>query len=174
MNKIGFFGGCFNPPTNIHIKIANNLIEQGKLDKIVFVPVNDYYKKENLVEANHRYNMLKLATKNYDNLEVDDIEIKENRQLFAVDAFEVICNSIFAKNSQVFLIMGSDNYKKMPTWKEYEKIKDKYNYIIIERDKNEISSTEIRDMIKNNDKKVLEFLSKEVYEYIVENDLYKL
>ena len=46
MKKIGFFGGCFNPPTNMHIKIANNLIKEGKLDKVVFVPMNDFYKKE--------------------------------------------------------------------------------------------------------------------------------
>lgn len=98
MNKIGFFGGCFNPPTNIHIRIANKLIEEGKLDKVIFVPVNDYYKKENLVQAKHRYNMLQLATKKYDKLEVDDIEIKENRKLCAVDVFEIIGGrSLFGK-----------------------------------------------------------------------------
>lgn len=174
MKKIGFFGGCFNPPTNVHIKIANNLIKQGNLDKVVFIPVNDYYKKQDLIEAKHRYNMLKLATMGYDNLEVDDIEIKEKRKLFAVDAFEVISNSNFAKDTEVFLIMGSDNYHKMPNWKDYDKIKDKYNYIIIERDEKEISSTQIRDMIKNNDEKVLEYISTEVYAYIFQNELYKL
>ena len=25
--KIGFFGGCFNPPTNTHIDLANKLIK---------------------------------------------------------------------------------------------------------------------------------------------------
>ena len=176
MRKIGFFGGCFNPPTNMHIKIANDLIEQEKLDKVVFVPVNDYYKKENLAEAKHRYNMLCLAVKKYPNLEIDDILIKENRKLFAVDAFDVIYNSEFAnKNKQnIFLIMGSDNYNKMPEWKDYDKIKDKYSYIVIDRDENEISSTQIRKMIKNNDKDVVNYLPKEVYNYIVENNLYKL
>jgi nicotinate-nucleotide adenylyltransferase len=173
MKKIGFFGGCFNPPTNMHIKIAKDLIEQGKLDKVVFVPVNNYYKKENLAEAKHRYNMLCLATKNYPNLEVDDILIKEDRKLFAVNAFEVISNSNFEKKN-IFLVMGSDNYNKMPTWKDYNKIKNKYNYIVIERDKDEISSTQIRDMIKNNDKHVMEYLSEDVYKYILENNLYKL
>lgn len=175
MKRIGFFGGCFNPPSIIHIKIANNLIETGKLDKVVFVPVNDYYKKKDLVEAKHRYNMLKLATKDYHNLEADDIEIRENRELFAVDAFEVINNSSFAKETvkeNVYLIMGSDNFKKMPTWKEYERIKDKYNYVVIDRDEKEISSTKIREMIKKDDKKVLEYLSKEVYKYIIDNNLY--
>ncbi len=177
MERIGFFGGCFNPPTNIHIKIANNLIKQGKLDKVVFVPVNDYYKKENLASARDRFNMLKLATKKYDNLEVDDIEINENRPLFAVDAFEVIGDSPYAtkcRKRDIYLIMGSDNFKKMPKWKDYDKIKDKYNYIVIDRDEKEISSTTIREMLKNNDKKVIEYLPKEVYEYIDRNKLYKL
>ena len=172
MEKIGFFGGCFNPPNNIHIKIANNLIKQGKLDKVVFVPVNDYYNKPDLVESKHRLNMLKLAVEDYIGLEVDDVEIKEDRQLFATDAFEIIYNN-FNKNKDIYFLMGSDNYNKMPTWKEYEKIKDEYNYIIIDRDKNEISSTEIRNMIKNNDKKVMEYLPDEVYNYIIENELYK-
>lgn len=177
MKKIGFFGGCFNPPTNKHIRIANKLIEEGKLDKVIFVPVNDYYKKENLAQAKHRYNMLQLATKNYDNLEVDDIEIKENRQLCAVDVFEIIGDGSHTTKcckGDIFLIMGSDNYEKMPTWKDYDIIKDKYNYIIIERDKNDVSSTQVRQMIKNNDKKVTEYLPKEVYEYIIKNELYKL
>ena len=37
MEKIGFFGGCFNPPTNIHIELANNLVKTKKLDKVIFV-----------------------------------------------------------------------------------------------------------------------------------------
>ena len=173
MEKIGFFGGCFNPPTNVHIKIANDLIKQGKLDKVVFVPVNDYYKKSDLIEAKHRMNMLKLAIKGHSGLEVDDVEIKENRKLFAIDAFEIIYNK-YAQQNDVYFLMGSDNYNKMPTWKDYDEIKYKYNYIVIDRDENEISSTEIRSMIRNNDKKVMEYLPEEVYNYIIENELYKL
>lgn len=175
MQKIGFFGGCFNPPTNIHINIANNLIKQGKLDKIVFVPVNDYYKKENLAEAKHRFNMLKLAVEKYNNLEASDIEIKENRKMFATDAFKLIYNNINAdkeNNADVFFIMGSDNFNKMNTWKEYESIKDKYKYIIVNRNIDDVNSTQVREMIKNKDTKVIKFLDKDVYNYIVKNNLY--
>ena len=177
MERVGFFGGCFNPPTNVHIKIANNLIKQGKLDKVVFVPVNDYYKKTDLIEAKHRLNMIKLAINGHSGLEVDGIEIMENRELHASDAFELIEDSFYAKKSSKrdrFMIMGSDNYNKMPTWKNYEKIKNKYNYSVVDRDENEISSTQIREMIKNSNEKVMEYLPKEVYNYIMENKLYKL
>ena len=176
MERIGFFGGCFNPPTNIHIKIANDLIKNGKLDKVVFVPVNDYYEKESLAPAFDRYKMLKLAIQEYSNLDVDDIEIKENKKLFAADIFEIIENSMYINKytkENRFFIMGSDNYNKMPNWKDYNKIKDKYNYIVIDREENQISSTEIRKMIKLDDKNVKKYLPKKVHEYIVMNELYK-
>ena len=172
MEKIGFFGGCFNPPTNIHIELANNLIKEGKSDKVVFVPVNDSYVKNGLISANHRVNMIKLAIKGYNNLEVDDIEIKENKKLFAVNAFELITKK-YSKNCEIFFIMGSDNFEKMHNWKAYNKIKDQ-KYIVIKRDKNEISSTKIRKMIAGNDKNVKKYLPEEVYKYIKENKLYKM
>lgn len=176
MKKIGFFGGCFNPPTSIHLKIANDLISSKQLDKVVFIPVNDYYNKKNLELAVHRVNMLKLLVKDYTNLEVDDIELKEKRKLYAIDAFEIIEKSKFKEGynkENIFLIMGSDNFSNMPNWKGYNEIKDKYNYIVIERNKKDISSTIIRKMIKEKNIEVKKYLSKEIYKYILDNNLYK-
>ena len=175
MGKVGFFGGCFNPPNNFHIEIANNLIKNRNLDKVIFVPVNNFYKKEGLIEAGHRYNMLKLAIKKYKSLEVDDIELKENRALYAADAFELIEKSKFINsNDNIFLIMGSDNYKKMPNWKNYDIIKDKYEYIIIDRKDNSISSSQIRNMLNNSAYLAKPYLPEEVYKYIIQNHLYQL
>ena len=116
--------------------------------------------------------MLKLAIKDYSNLEVDDIEIKENKKLFAVDAFKLIKEK-YSKNCEIFFIMGSDNFEKMSKWKEYNKIKNQ-KFIVINRNKNQISSTKIREMIANNNSEVQKYLSKEVYKYIEQNKLYKL
>ena len=176
MEKIGFFGGCFNPPNNLHIEIANNLINNKKIDKVIFVPVNDYYKKEGLIEAKHRYNMLELAVKNYKNLEVDDIELKENRKLYAIDAFEIIQNSKFITDNNknnIFFVMGSDNYEQMPKWKDYDTIKNKYNFIVINRNKDDITSTKIRELLNNDINLARQYLPQEVYNYIVKNKLYK-
>ena len=78
---------------------------------------------------------------------------------------------ISPKQNKIFFIMGSDNFNKMPTWKNYNEIKDKYNYIVIER-KDQITATKIRKMIKEKNEKVKKYLSKEVYEYIIKNNLY--
>ena len=176
MGKIGFFGGCFNPPNNLHIEIANNLIKEKKVDKVVFIPVNDLYTKEGLIDAKHRYNMLKIAVEKYDCLDVDDIELNENRKLYAIDAFELIKNNAVLKGineKDIYFIMGSDNYSKMPNWKDYNFIKDKYSFIVVNRDINDITSTKIRQMIKENNEDVKKYLADDVYKYIIENKLYK-
>lgn len=116
--------------------------------------------------------MLKLAIKDQPGLEVDDIELKENMQLFATDAFELIYNINLNKEKEIFFVMGSDNFNKMPFWRNYDKIKKIYNYIIIDRDPKEVSSTQIREMIKSNDEKVMKYLPEEVYNYIIKNKLY--
>ena len=190
MKKVGFFGGCFNPPTNVHIELANNLIKDNILDKVIFVPVGDYYQKQSLISALHRYNMLKIACKNYENLEVENIASMHTDKLYATDTFELIYNK-YNKNVDMYLIMGSDNFVKMPQWKNYEEIKDKYNFIVIERFKYEtpcrqknviyyqtkqtedMSATRIRHKLEKGED-VSDYINSEVLKYIEKNKLYKI
>lgn len=169
MEKIGFFGGCFNPPTNIHINLANDLIITGRVDKVIFVPVGNYYEKNDLVFAVHRYNMLKIACQAFQELNVEDIASMHQGKLFATDTFELIQKK-YGKESEMYFIMGSDNFEKMPTWKNYEEIKNKYKYIVLDR-KNDISATDIRNMIKNKED-VSKYMNPQVLKYINENKLY--
>lgn len=169
--KVGFFGGCFNPPSNIHINLALNLIVKQKLDKVIFVPVGNYYPKKDLVEFKHRYTMLKFAIGENEKISIDDIENKMDKKLYAVDIFKIISQKY--NDKEIYFIMGSDNFEKIEFWKEYENIKKQnYNYIILDRKHNDISSTEIRKMIKENNLKE-NIIDKKVYEYILKNNLYK-
>ena len=187
MSKIGFWGGCFNPPSCAHIDLAKEMLENLNLNKIFFVPVGNYYEKEGLVDSNHRYNMLKLATNNIKKLEVEDIEIKENKKLYAKDAFKLIQEKY--PEDDIYFIMGSDNYINMHNWKEYEDIIKKYKYIVVERPNfnisidqenivhykpektNDISSTLIRKLLE--EKASLDnYIDKDVYKYIKDNNLY--
>ena len=186
--KIGFFGGCFNPPINTHVNLANNLIEANIVDKLIFVPVGDYYQKQNLVTSIHRYNMLKLACSNYKNLEVENIASTHKEKLFAKDTFKLLYEK-YHYNTDIYLIMGSDNFEKMPKWKNYDDIIKKYKFIVLERLKHEttsnlenvlyfknkqtedISSTAIRNKLKSKED-VSNWINKDVLKYIHENKLY--
>lgn len=170
MKKIGFFGGCFNPPTNVHINLATNLINEGVLDKVLFVPVGDYYQKQNLIPAKHRLNMLKLASEGLENIEVEDLASTSKEKLFATDTFKLIYEK-YREEAEIYFIMGSDNFEKMPNWKNYEEIISKYKFIVIERTEAP-SATYIRKKIQKGEE-VSDYIKSEVLEYIEKNKLYK-
>lgn len=196
MSKIGLYGGSFNPPTKAHIELAKKVIKECNLDKVIFVPVGDLYKKEGLAKGIHRYKMLQLACTGEDNLQVSDIEIRENKNYKTIEIFKIL-KSQYPKE-EIFFIMGADNLKKLPFWQESNRLVSDYNYIILDRGlskskdiiensellkKNkekftiisnkefyECSSTSIREQIKEGKKP--ENLDTGVYNYIRENRIY--
>lgn len=198
MKKIGFYGGCFNPPTKAHIEMAKKAIKECDLDEVVFVPVGDSYKKQELAQGIDRYNMLKIACEGNDKLKVSDIEIRSSHKYNAIDIFEIISNKY--KDDNRFFLMGVDNLSKMSEWKESKKLIENYNYIIFERnnidanliiennemlennkenfeiiknnDYKEISSTNIRESIKLGKKP--EDINEKVYKYIIDNKIYDI
>lgn len=186
--RIGVYPGSFNPPHMGHFIIANTLVKDGLLDKVIFVPTSDYYAKEGLVPAINRYEMLKLVADKYNYLEVSDLEVNKNTQNYTYQTLDSI--QMIYPNDEIYLVIGSDNLKYLNTWKHYAYIMDHYKIISIERDYKEydidmldkvqivqlyledISSTIVRDRIKNN-QDVSDLLPEEVIKYIDENNLYK-
>ena len=190
--KIGFFGGSFNPPTKAHIDLAQKVIEKYVLDKVIFVPMGDFYVKKGLASSKDRLNMLELACKPYERLEVSDLEIRLNKKMDTIDAFREI--EKYFQGIDRFFIMGADNFIKILEWKESLELVSKYKYIVFERDdinvnrfieenlkeykanfqimenkeyKNSSSSKFRHD--KNSFK---EEVSKEVFKYIMKNNIY--
>jgi nicotinate (nicotinamide) nucleotide adenylyltransferase len=85
--KIGFFGGCFNPPTIAHIELAKLAIKQANLDKLIFIPMGNCYPKKDLVDIKHRYEMLKIAIKNEKKMEISNMQFDQIAVTYAIDSF---------------------------------------------------------------------------------------
>ena len=172
MERLGFFGGCFNPVTKAHVSLIKDVIKKNDLDKVYFVPMGDLYSKEDLIPAKHRIAMLEFALQNEDKMEILNIS-NNNSKMSAIDSFKLIDEKF--KNCERFFIMGSDNYKKIPNWKESEKLMKDYKYIILDRENGEnkgISSSVVREKIKS-DEFADDLISDKVVEYIKNNNLYR-
>ena len=190
--KIGIFGGSFNPPHNMHKKIALFLLDKGYVDKVIFVPTGTKYRyKNNLLPNNIRYEMVKIMTDKEPNMEVSSYELKNH----LVSTYETLDHfkSIYP-NDEIYFICGTDNLSYIDTWKRGEYILDNYRLLIIKRvtddyhellkrfnkyEKNiimvdglemdDVSSTKIRsDIINNKD-----YLDEDVLKYITSNHLYE-
>lgn len=154
MKRFGFFGGSFNPPTNAHISIAKEAISELNLDSFFFVPVGNLYSKPDLTDEKYRYDMLKIACKNEKDIYVEDIELNQLKPLSAIDAFNMIENKYNKNNdTEIFFVMGADNFMKLPTWNNAKKMIEKYQYIIFERNNLDIKSyIEANELLKENRK----------------------
>lgn len=141
--KIGFFGGCFNPPTIAHIALAEKTLIEANLDKVIFVPVGDFYKKKELSPAIDRYNMLKIACEGLKNIEISDIELSIKKTLYAIDAFNLIQDNY--PNDDIYFIMGADNFINLMNWKDGKELIEKYKYIVLER-----KNINVEDYITSN------------------------
>ena len=196
--KIAIFGGSFNPPLCSHFLLAQQVINELGIDKIIFVPVNSKYQKPGLIENEHRYNMLKLVCDNNDYFEVSDIELKQSRQLYTIETLELLQKQ--NTDSKLYFIIGTDNLKELTTWNNSEILINKFNPIVLERGNDDVeniinndkfllrnkdcfiklnqsirtncSATFAREKIKNG-KSIRYLTPDEVYYYIVQNKLYQ-
>ena len=181
--KIGIFGGSFNPPHDMHKRIATDLIKKNYLDKVVYVPTGDWYEKEELIAAKDRYNMVCLMIEDDADLVVSDYEIK-NKISCTYQTLDYF-NNLYS-NDEIYFICGSDNLRNINTWDNYQYILDNYKVLVIRRDNDQIidyknviatdilmsnlSSTQIREELRLNycDCKICD----RVLKYIKENNLY--
>ncbi len=199
MKKLGFFGGSFNPPTYAHINIAKMSIEKFNLDAVYFVPVGNLYNKPSLIDEKYRYKMLQLVCG--DKIKAENIELNRKKTLDTLQAFNLIEEKYKNDETEIFYIMGADNFEKLPNWKDSKKLVEDYQYIIFKRDgsnleqcieKNQIlkknrqnfkfldlqqyadiSSGIIRELIKKEDyEKCKEYTDAAIVQYIKENKLY--
>ena len=197
---IAVFGGSFNPPINSHLNLAKQIIEKCKdIEKLFFMPVSTKYKKARLVDDMYRYNMLKLICEDEEKIEVSDIELKQERQLYTIETLDLLKEQ-YGEEYEIWLVMGTDNLKELETWREPERLLREYKILVLDRDDDDIneiiegsmllknnknsiievgdidriklSSTIIRDKIKNNED-VKKYVPKKVLEYIKQNNLYK-
>lgn len=192
MANLGVLGGSFDPVHNAHIAMAQQAMDEFDLDSVIFVPAYLPPHKEDLkVSAEDRTKMLYLGLENKRNFFVDKFEINSKRVIYAYQTLNYLQNE--HPNDKIKLIIGSDSFNRLDTWKESEYIGMRYGFIVMRRPNDEISpqsiyfkyalvsksvmenisSTCIRNMIKirqNVDNKI----PKKVLEYIENNDLYKI
>lgn len=193
-NKILIFGGTFNPIHNGHLILAEHCINEEGFDKVVFIPtMNPYYK--DTLDFDTRLKMLKMAIKDNDKFAYSSIEKKYNLEGKLYLILEKIAE---LSDDDITILIGSDSLMNLDWWYEKEKLLKKYKFLVLKRDESDkiinekineyekkysayikildnkridISSSDIRDMIKN--KKDIKYLvADKVYKYIKEENLY--
>lgn len=148
--QIVVFGGCFNPPLNSHFSLAEQLIEEySEIKKIIFVPVNSKYQKVDLIDNEHRYQMLKLVCDRNEHFEVSRIEIDYARQLYTIETLTKLQKQY--EEYEICFTMGSDNLKELETWNQAKELVRDFRVYVFERDEDDMEEiTESSEFLRKN------------------------
>jgi nicotinate-nucleotide adenylyltransferase len=189
--KTGLLFGSFNPIHIGHLALANYFSEFTDLEQIWFVvtPHNPLKPKSTLLNDHKRLELVQIAIDDFPKFKASKIEFDLPQPNYTIHTLAHLKEK-YPEHSFV-LIMGEDNLEGLEKWKNYEVILDQYEIYVYPRpgastQKHkdhphvkmvdapliEISSTFIRDSIKNK-KDVRFFLPEKVWKYIDDYHLYK-
>ncbi len=199
MKKIGLYGGTFNPPHKEHINIAKNVLCELDLDLLIVIPsyISPHKIGVDVADGQARFEMLKLAFDGEEKIIVSDYELCKREVSYTYLTVEYFKN--LYKDDELLLIMGSDMLENFPTWKNPEIIAKNVNIVLVQRVFDNIDTKKIVENFTNKFNKPviitkylgqnysstsiriranldLEFVnqtSEKVYNYIVENSVYK-
>ena len=116
--RIGVYGGTFNPIHTGHVRLAQSYLEALSLDKILVIPANipPHKRAKQLLPGDVRMELCRLACGEDERLEVTDIELKREGSSFTVDTLREL--KVIYPGAELYLIVGSDMFLTMETWRE--------------------------------------------------------
>ena len=133
-NRIGIFGGTFNPIHMGHLIIAEKICKHHLLSKIIFMPAHIPPHKyvDDLAETQYRYQMIKAAISGNSKFEVSDLEIIREGKSYTIDTIQEILNQ-YGEDVEIFLIMGADSLNELELWKDIKKLSQLCRFVIVNR-----------------------------------------
>jgi nicotinate-nucleotide adenylyltransferase len=132
-DRIGIFGGSFNPVHIGHLILAQDALENFGLAKVLFVPaaLPPHKTSMNLASPEERLAMLRLALEGDPRFEVSDQEIKRGGISYSVDTVRALCERHPA--AQLFFIIGADTLRELHSWKDIETMLSLCEFVTVGR-----------------------------------------
>src|SRR3989442_8783637 len=119
--KIGLMGGTFDPIHLGHLRAAENAREALGLDRVAFLPSGaPPHRAGPLSSALDRFAMVCLATAAHPHFLAWDTEVRRPGPSYTVDTVKALLDE--RPGDAFVMIVGSDTYPEMATWREPERL----------------------------------------------------
>ena len=154
--KIALYLGSFNPFHKGHLEVVKTALNDFKMDRVIIVPtMQNPWKKEKVLDFNKRIYIIRAQLqeeffpKQWIKIGIDNIEKFLIPPYYSYATLHALKNKYC--NDEVFVLCGEDTMKDIPNWMHGGKIIEDYNFLIVDRPENSISSSLIREKIKNKE-----------------------
>lgn len=123
MERIGIYGGTYNPPHIGHMRAAAHGARTLELDRLLLVPDSVAPHKElpeDSASPEQRLHMLRLSARGLEKAEVSDMELCREGKSFTVDTVAQLRQE--NPDAELVLMMGTDMFLSFLNWREPERI----------------------------------------------------
>ena len=129
---IGIYGGSFDPVHLGHLQTATSIKNELDIDRLLMLPCFEPVHKNSLhYTSKQRIQMLDLAIKEFNSLEIDTREILRGGNSFMIDTLLDLKESF--KNESICLIIGMDSFIKFKTWKNWDEFSKLIHLVVLPR-----------------------------------------
>ncbi|MEI6577844.1 MAG: nicotinate-nucleotide adenylyltransferase [Eubacteriales bacterium] len=189
MQRLGIFGGAFNPPHKGHVRLARDFADRLSLSNVTVIPsfIPPHKIADDLASGEDRLEMCRLAFCDDTRFTVSSMEIDRGGKSYTYDTLLQIKEA--NPSAELYLIIGSDMFLSFKTWYRYIDILKICTLCTAAREKNitiqnddieaiisdlpalEICSTDLRLLCKNGED-ISGFVGEKVADYISDRGLY--
>lgn len=120
--RIGVFGGTFDPIHTKHLEIARAALQQARLDRVLFVvAARPPHKREAMpTDPEDRFAMVEAAVAGEPAFEACRIEMDREGPSYSADTLEELSRRY--PDAQFWLIIGLDSLVDLPRWRAPDRI----------------------------------------------------
>lgn len=168
--RIGVFGGTFDPIHNAHLEIGRAAVAQAKLDRLLFVVAGEppHKRDATFAPAEDRYRFVEAALEGEVHMEASRVELDRSGPSYTADTLSLLNEKY--PDAHLFLVLGMDALIDLPRWRQPKRILElaellvvprpgeweipdavKGRYQTLEFARTDISSTEVRRRIADGE-----------------------
>lgn len=132
--RLGVFGGTFDPPHRGHLAVAEAARTTLGLDRVVLVVANDPWKKSperQVTPAVDRLALVRALAEPCSGLEVSDMEIRRGGPSYTVTTLRELAAA--HPGVELYLIIGRDLVDDFPSWHESAQIERLATIVVVDR-----------------------------------------
>lgn len=133
-NKIGIFGGTFNPIHCGHLIIAEAVREKMCLDKVIFIPSGQPPHKPDgvVIDAESRFELVRRAVSTNRFFEASRMEIDREGFTYTINTLTAL-REAYGRKTGLFFIIGADIIPELTAWKDFRSVFKLCEFIAVPR-----------------------------------------
>ncbi len=131
--KIGIFGGTFDPVHSGHLHAAEEVMSRFRLSRILFIPsfIPPHKEIRGVASAEDRLRMVELAVLDRPGFVASGIEVEARATSYSINTLARIKEA--RPEAVIFFILGVDAFLEIGTWREHARVIEENKFIVMAR-----------------------------------------